>query len=249
MYSSLYVGSVSHLRTVPFEHGFNYRLFMAYLDLAELDSIFARISGWSTNRATPVQFKRADHIGDPARDLGQSIRALIQQQTGRDTVGPIRLLTHLRYFGHCFNPVSFYYCFDRSGSNVETVVAEVNNTPWHEQHCYVMPVLEQDTHGRLLLETNKCFHVSPFLPMDMQYRFRLAVPNERLSIDIEVDRLGGPVFQAHLTLLRQPLTQKNAWMNIAKFPAMTLKLVSAIYWQAVRLKLKGATYYPHTTNR
>ncbi len=248
MNSCLYVGSVNHTRLHPFEHHFNYSLFMAYLDLAELDEVFHSIKGWALNRAALVSFMRKEHLGDETQSLDHSVRKLIEQSTGKQATGPIRLLTHLRYFGHCFNPVSFYYCFDERGDTAHTVVAEVNNIPWHQQHCYVMPVNDLHPQGRVMLETEKAFHVSPFLPMDLSYRFLLSVPEEKLSVNIDVQKVSQSVFNASMQLSRVPLTQFNAWKSIARFPAMTMQVVFGIYWQALRLKLKGATYYPHTIN-
>ncbi len=246
MQSCLYAGSVSHCRTQPFEHRFNYSLFMVYLDLSELSEIFNAIKGWSLDDRALAAFYRCDHLGDPDLELSQSVRHLIQETTTDTDMGSIRLLTHLRYFGHCFNPVSFYYCFDADDRNVKTVVAEVNNTPWHEQHCYVMPVTANDSGDKLHVETNKAFHVSPFLPMDLIYRFALTIPGEELLINIDVDKETQPVFNASMRLNRIPLTQMNAWKSIIKFPAMTMQIVLGIYWQALKLKLKGATYHPHT---
>ena len=130
MHSAIYHGSLRHRRFAPCEHTFSYPLFMTYLDLAELDTVFRGRWLWSTRRAALARFKRTDHLGDPALPLDQAVRDLAENRSGRRPSGPIRLLTHLRFFGHCFNPVSFYYCFDAAGEHVECVVAEINYTPW-----------------------------------------------------------------------------------------------------------------------
>ncbi|MEI2421818.1 DUF1365 family protein, partial [Arthrospira platensis SPKY2] len=106
---------------------------MVCLDLAELDTVFRGRWLWSTQRPALAWLRREDHLGDPAHSLDESVRRLVAERTGRRPAGPIRLLAHLRYFGHCFNPVSFYYCYDAAGERVETIVAEVNNTPWGER--------------------------------------------------------------------------------------------------------------------
>ncbi len=138
MHSAIYKGQLRHRRLDPVEHTFSYRLFMMYIDLAELNQVFKKRWFWSAKHPALARFRRERHLGDPTIPLEQSVRDLIRDTTGQVPHGPIRLLTHLQYFGYCFNPVSFYYCFDETDTRVETIVAEVNNTPWGEQHCYVL---------------------------------------------------------------------------------------------------------------
>ena len=145
---------------------------MLYLDLAELDAVFARRWLWSTRRPALAWLRRADHLGDPrAAARRRGARSRRGRAPAARPAGPIRMLTHLRYFGHCFNPVSFYYCFDAAGARVESIVAEVNNTPWGERHCYVLPTPQQLDAGkhRALSQFDKAFHVSPFMPMELAY--------------------------------------------------------------------------------
>jgi DUF1365 family protein len=146
-------------------HAFGYGLFMAYLDLAELDEVFAGRWLWSTSRPALARFRRGDHLGDGGAPLDAAVRSLVEGETGERPAGPIRLLTQLAYLGYCFNPVSFYYCFDAAGERVVTIVAEVNNTPWGERHCYVL-----DARGGagLAFAPRKALHVSPFMPMDVR---------------------------------------------------------------------------------
>ena len=139
MHSAIYEGTVRHRRFAPVRNQFTYRLFMLYLDLAELSDVFRGRVLWSTDHFNLAWLRRSDHLGDPAVSLDEAVRELIAERTGTRPMGPIRLLTHLRYFGHCFNPVSLFYCYDPAGERVETVVAEVSNTPWHERHCYDLP--------------------------------------------------------------------------------------------------------------
>ena len=135
--SGIYEGTVRHRRFNPVLNGFQYRLFMMYLDLEELPTLIRDRWLWSVNKVNLAFFRRRDHLGDPRLPLDRSVRDLVEEQLGERPEGPIRLLTHLRYFGICFNPVSFYYCYDKDGRYVQTIVAEVHNTPWLEQHCYV----------------------------------------------------------------------------------------------------------------
>jgi DUF1365 family protein len=138
MESALYEGRVLHSRQLAPRHAFTKRLYLLYLDLAELDRVFAGRWLWGVERARLASFRRADHLGDPALSLDRVVRDLVLERTGRALEGPIRLLTQLRTAGYVFNPVSFFYGFATSGA-LEAVVADVSNTPWNERHAYVLP--------------------------------------------------------------------------------------------------------------
>jgi len=246
MESFLYEGTLRHRRFVAPRRDFDVSLFMAYLDLGELESVFAGRWLWSTGAPNLAWFRRADHYGDPAVPLDESIRGLVAERTGARPEGPIRLLTHLRYLGHCFNPVSFYYCFARDGRTVETIVAEVSNTPWKERHMYVLPEstnLGSADHKHY--DFRKDFHVSPFLAMDMDYGWRFGSPGERLWAHMENRQNGERVFEATLSLRRRPITGVELARTLAFRPAMTVKVVASIYYQALLLWLRRATFYPH----
>ncbi len=247
MHSALYHGWLDHRRLVPRRHAFRYRLFMAYLDLGELDEVFRGRWLWSTRRAALARFDRGDHFGDSTQPLGEAVRTLVAARTGRRPEGPIRLLTHLRYFGYVFNPVSFYYCFDAADRTVEAVVAEVNNTPWGERHCYV---LRQDRPGAedLRARSAKAMHVSPFHPMALRYDWQLGTPGETLSVHMTLrsDEPGdAPVFGATLALRHVPITGASLAGTLLQFPWMTAKVIAAIHWEALRLWLKGTPVHDH----
>lgn len=246
MHSCLYVGQVRHRRQNPPQHQFAYRLFMVYLDLDELPYVFQGRWLWSVTRPNVAWFKRSDHLGDPRIPLRDAVRDLVTEQTGRRPQGPIRLLTHLRYFGYGFNPVSFYYCFDTNGESVETIVAEVNNTPWGEQHCYVLGA-DQDLgrHGHKRFQMGKSFHVSPFMPMQIDYDWRFSTPNDGLSVHMGSCKDARKIFDATLTLHRRPISSARLMGVLAQYPLMTTKVVGAIYYQAVRLWLKRVPFYTH----
>jgi uncharacterized protein len=253
MHSALYTGSVSHRRRAPRRHLFRYPLFMVWLDLAELGEAFRGRWLWGVERRALAAFWRADHMGDPRLPLDRCVRDLVARATGRTPAGPIRLLTHLRYFGYCFNPVSFYYCYDQAGRAVETIVAEVNNTPWGERHCYVLgaeaaraaavPGTDATPVRRWL--SDKQLHVSPFMPMDLQYEWQLSEPAAVLRVHMRCLRSAQPLLDATLTLRRRPLGGAALAATLLRFPWMTLRVISAIHWQALRLWLKRVPYHPH----
>ncbi|HEX9138650.1 MAG TPA: DUF1365 domain-containing protein [Steroidobacteraceae bacterium] len=246
MHSALYTGSVRHRRFTPRPHAFSYAYFMLYLDLAELPQLFKRRWLWGAERRALAAFRRADHLGDPAVPLDAAVRELVATRTGRVLNGAVRLLTNLRYFGYGFNPVSFYYCFDAADEHVEVIVAEVNNTPWGEQHCYVLDVGSAASAAAIRRWTfDKVFHVSPFMPMDMQYDWRFSAPGAHLATHIVLSRGGQCVFDASMALSRRPISAGSlAWL-LLRFPWISARVVVAIYWQAFRLWLKRVPFCPH----
>jgi len=244
MNSRIYKGSVEHRRIAPTKNQFRYRMFMMYLDLAELPALFDRTPFWSARRPALAWFKRSDYLGSPDVPLDQAVRDLVQLRTGSRPQGPIRLLTHLRYFGYCMNPVSFYYIFDRSGAQLETIVAEITNTPWKERHQYVLTVAA-DGERIKHFGFDKRFHVSPFLPMDMQYRWSFNEPNDRLFVHMQNHRDGKQMFDATLQMKMTPLSTPALLGVLASFPLMTLKVIAAIHWQALRLWSKRTPLFSH----
>ncbi len=244
--SAIYEGWVRHRRFEPVDHSFRYRFFLAYLDLAELPGVLDPFPLYSARRRAPARFRRSDYLGDPTRPLDQCVREVVAASGAPAPTGPVRLLTGLRYLGHCFNPVSFYYCFDPTGRRVENVVAEVENIPWGERHAYVLE--RGDRTGQVLAdELQKNHHVSPLMGMDQTYSFRASEPGERLQVHIESrpDDGGPKTFDATLSLRRRELSRPLMLGLLARYPAMSLQVVAKIYAQAARLKLKGARYHPH----
>jgi len=250
MKSGVYFGRVRHRRRAPVPHRFTYRMFMLYLDLDELPRVFAGRWLWSARRAAPARFRRRDHLGDTSRPLADCVRDLVESNTGRRPSGPIRLLTHLRYFGYVFNPVSFYYCFDADDTGVETIVAEVTNTPWGERHCYVLPQeanAGRNGHGRYF--PKKAMHVSPFMEMDVEYDWRFSAPEQRLNVHMENAREGVKIFDATLALEREEIRGRTLARALALYPLMTLKVMAAIHWQALKLWLKRVPVHDHPAKK
>lgn len=249
MNSCLYVGQVRHRRFTPRPHAFRYRLFLVYLDLEELPELFKRFWLWSAKRPALAWFRRADHVGPAERPLAEVIRDHVEQTTGSRPQGAVRLLTHLRYFGMCFNPVSFYYCFDEQ-DQVQAIVCEVNNTPWGERHLYVLDKSLQVADGQLLrYQRGKAFHVSPFMPMDIDYDWRFTLPGERLNVHMENYRQDERIFDATLSLRQQPMTSRSLAGVLLMYPLVTIKVVAGIYYEALRLWLKKTPVYPHPVDK
>jgi DUF1365 family protein len=234
--SAIYEGTVRHRRFTDRTNEFQIGIALAYVDLDELPGL--PLSGGRL-----VRFERADYLGDPDTPLADAVRDLVESRTGSRPDGPIRLLTQLRSFGHCFNPVSFYYCFDPAGEWVRFVVAEVTNTPWGERHAYVV---ERSGPGRVLKgDSDKVLHVSPFMGMDHRYDWRVADPGATLSVHIESSRGGQLAFDATLSMRRRELSRRTLAGITARYPAATARVLALIYAHALRLKLKGARVHPH----
>lgn len=247
MNSAIYRGTIRHRRFTPVENAFRYRLFFMYLDLAEMPAVLDIHPLWSADRVNLAYFRRRDHFGPADVPLDRALRNHVGMHTGVRPTGPIRMLAHLRYFGHCFNPVSFYYVYDDSDTRLETIVAEINNTPWGERHLYVLDD-QNNIHPQgkwRRYRFSKAFHISPYLPMDIDYDWRFSVPHKRLNVHLMNFKDGQRVFDATLDLSREPLSRHNLTRMLLLYPAMTVKVIAMIYWQALKLKVKQSPFYDH----
>lgn len=246
MHSALYIGQLRHRRFAPRPHQFSYRLFMMYVDLAELDEVFRHRWLWSARRPALAWLRRADYLGDASLPLDTAVRAYVATHTGRRPAGPVRMLTHLRYFGIGFNPVTFYYCFDAADTRVETIVAEITNTPWNERHAYVLtdPLPGVDTRV-LRYRFSKEFHVSPFMPMNMDYDWRFVTPAKSLSVNMQNFQHGERVFDATLALSRHEIGAGALARALLAFPFMTARVLAGIYTQALKLWWKRVPVHTH----
>ena len=245
MESCFYEGAVDHTRLQPVKHSFHSRLYMNFIDLEEVPFLL-RARLLLESRFSLNGFLRRDHFGDPRRPLEESVRDLVLRQTGLVTDGPIRLLTQLRVLGYYFSPLNLFFCYAADGRQLQAVVAEVQNTPWLERHCYVL--WRGNQVGADLEAENrhpKSFHVSPFMGMDVAYRWRLSAPAEQLQLRIDNTHGTELLFRAALRLQRVSLSRRTQLTMHCRYPLMTARITAAIYLQAFRLWRKKCPYYPH----
>lgn len=239
VHSALYEGWVSHARSTPVSHSFRYRIALCYLDLGEIEAVFAQHPLWSLRRGRPVRFLRSDYLGEAGVPLAVAARSTVGPASGE---GPVRLLAHLRTWGWCFNPLSLFFCFDAAGETVQAVVASVTNTPWGERHDYAFAA---DAEGRVDTVVDKALHVSPFFGMEQSHRFVVEPPAETLRMTVENYEGAKRVLRADLRLRRRPLDRQAMTALVLRYPFMTFRVSFGIYSQAARLALKGVPFHRH----
>ncbi len=236
-----YEGVATHERYGPQARRFAPRMFLAYLDVDALPHSLDALPGWSARRRAAVQFRTQDFLRGRAEPLGPAIRRLVEERIGRRPAGPIFLLAHLRTVGWLFNPLAVYYCWDDDATNLDAIVLEVTNTPWHERHWYVFDA--RTSPGSACAP--KSMYVSPFLPKDLDYRVSWTAPGPDLALDIVVERDGAPVFAAGLAMRRRELTSRTALTLLVRYPMAPLRGSLAIYRKALKLWLDRAPLFRH----
>ena len=234
------------VRKQPTRHSLRHRLHVLP-DPDELPQVL------SYGRPRPLTGARAcvstgDYLTDHAGTLKERVAHVVSDATGATVNGPIRLLTHPRYWGYIFNPVSFFYVFDARGAQVEFVVAEITNTPWQERHSYVLDCRQQTTR-EFEFKFDKAFHISPFMGMRQQYQWRLQAPADVVNVNMVTLEHEEPIFNASMRLEYKPLSQRAVLNELVRFPAMTAKVTAGIYWNALLLKLKGTPFHAHPDTR
>lgn len=244
MNSALYSGWVEHRRFAPRAHSFRYRMGLLYLDLSEQEAVLALSPLAGRSRWAPFGFRETDFLPDATRAgvrLIDAVRARVGEALGHTPQGTICLLAQPRSWGLAFNPASFFYCFAADGQ-LAAILCEVSNTPWRERYHYVLPASDA---APVQVAVAKAFHVSPFLPRDLEYRMRFSQPGERIGVHMADWQAGEKLFDASLNLRRQPLNRRSLHRYLLSFPWMTGKTVLAIYWQALRLLLKRTPLFSH----
>ena len=295
MKSCIYQGKVRHRRNSPTHHQFDFRTFMLMLDLDELPSVFANRWFWSTESFAFARLRKSDRLKSHGHldSLRQRAEAVLTESGITAELSSVKLLTQVRYLGFEMNPVCFYYCFSeglpeipkydaavesdalepqKKTERIVAVIAEVNNTPWGEQHNYVIEAEESlgrsasDQRSLKSKPIAKTFHVSPFLEMNMDYRMAFSVPDQKLGIKIEnhlhrrnfdnaeqqSDQPNQPtaaakekILDVTMLLERTEMTGLNLNWMLIKYPLISFKTFAGIYWQALRLYLKKVPFFPH----
>jgi DUF1365 family protein len=235
MRSALYVGSVMHRRHRPRAHHFRYRAFWLLIDLDELPGLAAGLWLFSHNRANLFGLNDADHGDGSATPLRRQLERQLAAAGIDIAGGTIRLLCMPRTLGYGFNPLSVYFCAAANG-DLAAASYQVHNT-FGERHSYLIPV--RSTTGALRQHCAKSLYVSPFIDMELRYEFRVTGPGEHIAIGIRGADSAGPVITAALVGARRPLTDRALLGLFLTMPALTLKVILAIHWEALRLWLKG----------
>ncbi len=241
--SALYRGGVMHRRWRPKSHRLRYRVFWLLLDLAELDDLDRRLRLFSRGRWNVLSFHDRDHGDGSGAALRPQVEAWLRRAQVDAGAGPIRLLTMPRILGYVFNPISLYYCHKTDG-RLAAVVYEVTST-FGLRHAYVIPVSEADQAAGLIRQcAAKALYVSPFLGMEMDYDFHGRAPGERLDLTITGVDAAGPLISAVMAAERRPLRDRDLAAAVVALPLLTLKVVVAIHWEALKLWLKGVRLTP-----
>ncbi len=236
-----YAGTVWHDRREP-AYRFSQHVEMAWLDLDHLDDLYGRSWLLRDSRWSPARFRRGDYHGDPEVPLADAVRDTVAASIGVRPGGPVYLLAHLRTWGHCFNPIAVYWCFDGTGAPIAEML-EVTNTPWHERHHYVFDRRALDAGTDSPIEFAKAMHVSPFMPMDLDYSLHDSPPAERVELKLCLEREHRPVFEAGLAAERKPLDAAAIRDIVFRHP--TQRVLLGIHWHAFRLWRHGARFLPH----
>ena len=236
--SALYTGIVHHQRFVPKIHRFNYKIYLYWLKLNEIERLDANVKGFSNKLKgfSPVKFLRKDYLGDPGQTLESAVIERMSALNGSTLSGEVFFLGQVRTFGWYFSPVNFYYLRNVEGLYTH-MLAEVSNTPWNKRHHYLVDLAKQE-------DCAKAFHVSPFNPMDMTYQWKIKQPDENLRLHLSCIK-NEKHFEAALNMQRQPLTTKTLRGALLSIPSMTIKTVAGIYWQAIKLFFKRVPIYMH----
>lgn len=248
--SCLYQGLVLHKRHVESVHQFSYKLFMFFFDLDELDQLQKKFRGFfSTTFPSFIWFRNKDYLAAfEADSLKHRVIQCLEHSLKITYEKPlnVKLLTHPRWFGLVMNPLSLFYCYE--GDVLRFIIGEITNTPWNERHTYVFEVDPASANRKAVVDKKfeKEFHVSPFLPMAMDYRWLLSSPQERLNVSIWNSVGNRCDFEAHLTLTKLPLSAASLFKAWIKAPWMTATVALGIYWQAFKLyAVKRVTFYDH----
>lgn len=243
--SLIYEGTIRHRRFTTKPHEFNYSLFMFCFNLSQIEEDFKSIPQVSIEKFNWFTYKRKNYLSEPQIPLDQYVRFLIQKKKGIFPNGKIFLLTNLSCLGYCFNPISIYFIFNEDYNEIDFLIVEVTNTPWGEKHAYILDQPIKLKNSIYQYHFKKELHVSPFMDMNYDYEFNLKIDDNQIIVHMNNYHDGKLDFDATLSLHFVPTESKPAWKIFQKYPLITYKITSAIYWQALKLWLKGNSFHSH----
>ena len=248
-------GTIRHRRKLPVQHEFSYNIGMLALDLDDWSTVTRTSPFFSLERFNWLGLYRRDYLDPEVPSLRQAVFNRVKSATGWAPDGPIELVTHPRYLGYIFNPVSFYLCYERgcrpeAGAIPRVIVAQITNTPWKQRHVYCMECIQPGPGSDSAWHTerfafSKRFHVSPFNGMNQHYQWLFSFRGKDMRVHMNVEEEGRKHFDATLVVQRTPLDRKTLHRSLRRFPLETIKGIAGIYWNALKLKLKGAPFYTH----
>lgn len=239
------MGYVKHRRFQPKLHIFKYQTFMYFFDIAKIDGIFAPIKFCSVEKFNWQTFRRKDYGDDRRNLLDYRLRELVKQYNGIYPDGEIYLITQLACLGYCFNPITVYLVFNKNDSDINTIVLEVTNTPWSERHHYILPLAQHKQKNRAYFSFKKALHVSPFMTMDYQYHLYFKLTVDKIILHIESYKNEQKHFDATLSLRRLEFSNQVIRKVLLHNPLSQYKVTTGIYWQALKLWLKGIPFCTH----
>ena len=244
MEPAIYRGTLRHRRFRPVRHEFTYSLFLAFLDIDRIEETMGRSWASGYNRFRWASFDERDHLAGSGTTLRERLARSARAEGIEPPAGPVFLLTHLRYLGYCFNPISIYYSYGQDGG-IHQLMAEVSNTFGESRNYWLTDANRRASENAMRFVCPKAMHVSPFMPMDLDYEFVLTEPGEKLVAHMNTLDGGAPLFDATLTLERREWTSRELTRALAAQPWMTAKVIGAIHWEALRLWAKGAPVFQH----
>ena len=243
-------GRVHHQRSEPTEHQFDYALNLAAIRLDDINGFTHRSNLLRKDKPGVFTFQRADFHGPRHISIDQSVRNTVFQSTGAAIEGPILLVGMLRHFGHSFNPVSFYLCYNKAETAVEYIVAEITNTPWGQRYAYVLgPKQNTGTLTHHIYDFDKLFHVSPFHGMQQKYHWEFTFTESDISICMKNIENEKCIFTATYAASFKTATRKSINALFYKFPAASLRAITLIYLNALKLRIKKIPFYEHPQYR